>query len=92
MLAGAWLYPLEAPADSFRCGSKVARTGDTIEELRQRCGDPVRRAASQEVIWLPQGASRVRVEKWYYQPGARRLGRVVWLYREQVVRIETADR
>lgn len=79
-------------ADSFRCGRKVVRTGDTGEAVRARCGDPQRTDSGTEALWLPEGHQRVRVERWYYKSGDRRLERIVLLYRGEVVAVRTGSR
>jgi hypothetical protein len=81
-----------ARADSFRCGRKVVRSGDTLEELLQRCGEPRQRGSGYESIWLPDGQQRVRVERWHYKLGGRKLERVVLLYRGQIVAVRTGPR
>lgn len=79
-------------ADSFRCGRKVVTTGDTEEAVRARCGDPQRTDSGTEALWLPEGHQRVRVERWYYKAGDKRLERIVLLYRGRVVAVRTGSR
>ncbi len=45
-----------------------------------------------EALWLPEGHQRVRVERWYYKSGDRRLERIVLLYRGEVVAVRTGSR
>jgi len=82
----------DLPADTFRCGQKVVRTGDSEAELLQRCGEPMERQSATEEIWLKDGLDRVRVNRWYYKLSERRLQRVVVLYKGHVVEIRTGSR
>ena len=81
-------------ADSFRCGQNVVRVGDTEQAVVQRCGEPQRKDHGMVELWLDEAsaASRVRVERWYYKPGSRKLERIVLLYRDRVVAVETGKR
>ncbi|MEJ8568726.1 DUF2845 domain-containing protein [Elongatibacter sediminis] len=79
-------------SDSFRCGRKVVRDGDSAADVLSRCGEPGRRESGQASIWLPQGRKQVRVERWYYLNGPRRLERIVLLYRGRVVGVESGRR
>lgn len=82
----------ETRADSLRCGRTVVRNGDTLEKLRQRCGEPLRRDFVQEQFWLGDGLRRVRVERWYYKPGSRALSRFVLIYQGKIVGVRTGER
>ena len=79
-------------ADTFRCGRKVVRAGDSQESVVERCGQPQRRESGYESLWLANGHQRVRVERWLYKTGERRLERVVLLYRGEVVGVRTGRR
>jgi hypothetical protein len=81
-----------AMADSLRCGGKIVRNGDTPEELRRRCGEPMRRDFVQEQFWLEGGLQRVRLERWYYKPGSRALERIVLIYQGEIIGIRTGER
>lgn len=79
-------------ADSFRCGRRVVRDGDTAAEVLERCGEPAAREKGYETLWLVGGQRRVRVERWRYRPGAGRLERIVLLHRGEVVKIRSGSR
>ena len=81
-----------AHADSVRCGRRVVHTGDTLELLRSRCGEPNGRDHAVEQFWLDGVLQKVRVERWYYKPGNRKLGRVILVYRGKVIGIRTGGR
>jgi len=82
----------EASADSFRCGRRVVRTGDTSAQLLSRCGEPLRQDFATEQFWLDGGLQKVRVERWHYKPGSRKLGVMVFVYRGKIVAVRTGDR
>ena len=79
-------------ADSFRCGSKVVRTGDSPHELRQRCGEPQGEDSGYEEFWLDGKLQKVWVKRWHYKRGSRQLARVVLIYRGEIVAIQTGER
>lgn len=81
-----------AHADSFRCGRKVVRNGDTQAQLIARCGHPGRRDNGHELVRLPEGHQRVRVERWHYKLGSRQLERTVLLYQGRVVGMRSGAR
>ena len=91
LLASALFWP-SLEADSFRCGSKVVRTGDSPQELRQRCGDPQGQDSGYEEFWLDGKLQNVRVKRWYYKKGSRQLARIVLIYRGEIVAIQTGER
>ena len=82
----------DATADSFRCGRKLVRTGDSPETLRQRCGEPQGRDSGQEELRLQGNVQKVRVERWYYKTSSRQLQNIVLIYRGEIVAIRTGDR
>lgn len=83
-----------ALADNFRCGRKVVRVGDSEESVLQRCGPPRHKDRGTAEVWLEgqHETRQVRVERWYYKNGERRLERIVLLYQEHVVGIEIGKR
>ena len=71
------LFPPWLIADSFRCGRKVIRSGDSSVDLAQKCGEPQSRDSAQEELWLDRSQKKVRVERWHYKQGSNTLARVV---------------
>jgi len=86
------MLPTTGNADSFRCGRKVISTGDSSRDLVEKCGDPQSRDSGQEEIWLNREQLNVRVERWHYKEGNSKLGRVVLVYRGEVVGVQTGNR
>ena len=91
-LASCLLLAPLAEADSFRCGRKVVRTGDSPAELRQRCGDPLEQDSGYAEFWQNGRLQKVRVKRWHYKPGTRKLERIVLIYKGEIVGIQTGDR
>lgn len=54
-------------ADSFRCGRKIVKTGDTVNVLLKKCGSPQRKFSSKKIINENGRHSRVAVSNWVYQ-------------------------
>ncbi len=54
-------------ADSFRCGRKVVKTGDTVNVLTRKCGKPQRKFSSKEMINENGRQSNVSVSNWVYE-------------------------
>jgi len=53
-------------ADSFRCGRKVVKTGDTVNTLTSKCGKPQRKFSSKTTISENGRQSKVAVSNWVY--------------------------
>lgn len=78
-LSGA-LYTGAAHADTMRCGSKLVTTGDTLYDVRGRCGEPAfttRRVEYRTVSGFAPGAGASRtlevvIDEWTYDFGPRK--------------------
>ena len=81
-----------AQADSFRCGRKIIKTGDTSGDLVRACGDPDHKDRSQERIRIDGVSKNARVERWYYRRSGRSLERIVYIYRGRVAAIDVGRR
>ncbi len=81
-----------AVADSFRCGRKVVRTGDSPGELLQRCGKPRHKDKGYENIRTQGSRKKVRVERWYYKKSSRALEQIVVIHKGRIVAINTGQR
>ena len=105
---GAWLailavagLPLPAVADSMRCGSKLVKEDDTLDEVLALCGEPV----SKQRTWIqraPQfeyggneypfpGREDVPVDVWIYDFGSHKLRMRVRFVAGKVQSITPAD-
>jgi hypothetical protein len=81
-----------ASADSFRCGRKVVRTGDSPVDLLQSCGEPRYKDRGYESIRERGSQKKARVERWYYKRSARALEQVVVIHKGRIVAINTGQR
>ena len=92
LLATVVLAPTLAEADSYRCGRKIVRSGDPVSRLLEVCGKPKRKDSGSETIEVSGVPRKVKVQRWYYKQGSRRLGRVVFVYRGKIAAIEVGGR
>ncbi len=84
--------PADAGADSYRCGRKLIRTGDSTAKVLQVCGEPRFKSSGQEEIEIRGVAKTTRVQRWHYRQGSRRLEHVVLIHKGRVAAIEVAGR
>lgn len=82
----------EASADSFRCGRKVIREGDSRSEVLRRCGEPRYKDRGREIVSVDRNRKKVSVERWYYKKSSRSLERVVMIHGGRVVAVEIGGR
>ena len=61
------LVSVNTYADSFRCGRKLVKVGESSNALMKKCGEPVRKISSKETIRDHGRQSRVAVSNWVYQ-------------------------
>ena len=54
-------------ADSFRCGRKLVKTGESSNALVKKCGQPVRKLKSNEQVKLDGQQKRTAVSNWIYE-------------------------
>ena len=67
LLTAALILANSVAADSFRCGRKVIKQGDSSSELVKKCGKPVRKFSSKEAIDKQGRQSTVSVSNWVYE-------------------------
>jgi len=79
-------------ADSFRCGRKLIRTGDSASDLLRVCGEPRYKDRGNEEIKIGGVTKNTRVERWYYKKSSRSLERAVLVYKGSVVAVEIGGR
>jgi hypothetical protein len=86
LAAFAALLVASAPAQAFRCGTRIITRGDHAEKLRHYCGEPIAiqtRLAQRSLIadfgqvFLPGLVEDVWIEEWTYNLGPSKLMRVV---------------
>jgi hypothetical protein len=81
-----------AIADSFRCGRKIVRTGDSPGDLLQTCGQPRYKDRGYERVRSQGSQKKVRVERWYYKKSSRQLEQIVVIHKGRIVAINTGQR
>lgn len=86
------LVSFSATADSYRCGRKLIRTGDTGAEVIRVCGSPWYKDRAKQLLTLPEGPRKVSVQRWFYKKNERALERMVLIYQGKVVGIEVGGR
>jgi hypothetical protein len=79
-------------ADSYRCGRKLVRSGDSRQALLSLCGQPEHKDRGQEEVKIDGRRIRASVERWYYQKNKRSLQRMVVLHKGRIVSIEIRRR
>ena len=99
LVACALLAANEASADTLRCGATLISEGDSIEKVRQHCGEPVSTSRTwitrrprfehggQEIPF--EGSEEVPVDLWTYDFGPNRLMRRIRFVAGKVESIET---
>lgn len=75
-----------ASADSFRCGRKIVKTGDTVNTLIKKCGKPQRKFSGKTKVNENGRQSRVAVSNWVYQR-SRKMDVVVSVRSGSVVQV-----
>jgi len=81
-----------AGADSFRCGRKVIRTGDSPGDLLQKCGAPRYKDRGYENMRTQGSQKKVSVERWYYKKSSRRLEQIVVIHKGRIIAINPGQR
>ena len=92
LLAFLVVLPPAVCADSYRCGRKIVRDGDSVADLLHICGDPLHREQARQYMTVDGRYRKVSVQRWYYQKSARSLEHVVVVHEGRIVSIDVADR
>jgi len=72
VIALSLVAALPAGADSFRCGTRIVVTGDTVVRLVKACGQPGLKYKARETIGNRGGTRRESVTNWVYERGRKR--------------------
>lgn len=84
-----------ASAESLRCGQAVVTEGLRDFEVLERCGEPMSQRTRTEVRGYDVGPIElyyVVVDEWVYDPGARKLRRLLRFEDGELISIETLRR
>jgi hypothetical protein len=86
------LFTSDMAADSYRCGRKLVRTGDSSGDLLRICGEPHHKDRGTEKIYANGKTINARVERWYYRKNSRSVERMVLLQGGRIVAIELGSK
>ena len=87
-----WVLSRAVFADSYRCGQKLVREGDSTARLLALCGEPRFKDSGTERIRVKGTDADKRVQRWYYKKSSRSLERIVLIYAGNIVGIKTGRR
>ena len=87
-----WMLARAIYADSYRCGRKLVREGDSTARLLALCGEPRFKNSGSEKIRINGTLASKRVQRWYYKKNSRSLERIVFVYKGNIVDIQSGDR
>ena len=79
-------------ADSFRCGRKLVKTGDSKGDLLRVCGEPRHKDRGREKVRINGVSQNAGVERWYYKKSARGLEHIIVIHKGRVSSIEVGSR
>jgi hypothetical protein len=91
-LALALLGATWVEADSYRCGRKLIRTGDSVGDVLRVCGEPLFKDRGEAKLRVDGVSKRVSVQRLHYRQGRRSLSHVVLIHKGRVVAIEIGSR
>jgi hypothetical protein len=78
--------------DSFRCGRKLVRTGDTSGELLRVCGEPYHKDRGKEEVTVDGIRRSMSVERWHYKKSSRKLEHIIIIYKGYVTKVIVGGR
>jgi len=78
--------------DSFRCGRKLVKTGDSTGELLRVCGEPYHKDRGREEIGVNGISKNVGVERWHYKKSSRSLEHIIVIYRGNIAKVIVGNR
>jgi hypothetical protein len=97
---GVALLAGDASADTLRCGSKLVATGDTLYDVKMRCGDPAfatRRTEVRSVSSWGVGAGATRtievvIDEWTYDFGPQKFMQHLFFEQGRLISVITGHR
>jgi hypothetical protein len=78
--------------DSFRCGRKLVRSGDSSGELLRVCGEPYHKDRGRVELAVNGINKLVNVERWHYKKSPRSLEHTIIVYRGNVEKVIVGGR
>ena len=92
LILGAILLANDVAADSYRCGRKVVRTGDSVSRLLHVCGEPRLRSKGRGEIDVQGVRKQASVQRWHYKKSSRSLEHIVLIHDGKIAAIEVGGR
>jgi len=81
------LVSINTSADSFRCGRKIVKTGESTNALIKKCGHPVRKYNGKETLTNQGRSSLVGVSNWVYERRGKK-DMIVTVLRGSIVKVQ----
>jgi len=81
-----------ALADSFRCGGKLIRTGDSSGELIRLCGEPYHKDRGRARLDIDGINRNVSIERWHYKKSSRSLEHIIVVHQGIVQQVIVGGR
>ena len=72
LLLASILFSNATTADSFRCGRKLVKQGDSSSILVKKCGNPARKFSSRVSVTDQGRQSMVAVSNWVYERNGKK--------------------
>lgn len=88
----AFFLATEAQADSYRCGRKLVRSGDSVSDLLQICGEPLYKGRGKETVKIDGVPRKASVQMWHYRKNKRSLEHIFLIYQGKIEAIEVGGR
>lgn len=82
----------EVVADSYRCGRKLVRSGDSVSDLLRICGEPLYKGRGKETVKIDGVPHKANVQRWHYRKNQRSLERIILIYQGKIAAIEVGGR
>jgi len=82
------LLSCSASADSFRCGGKLVKTGDTVNALLKKCGEPARTFQTTEASNSWGNTYVTHITHYVYERGVNK-DMIITVRENRVTKIET---
>jgi len=81
------LFSTLTEAGSFRCGRTFVKVGDSSNALIKKCGNPVRKYSSKEMVYDGGRQQRIGLSNWVYERKGKK-DMIVSIWSGEVIKIE----
>ena len=80
-------FSINASASSFRCGRTLVKVDESTNALIKKCGNPVRKYSSKEMVKDHGHQKRIGVSNWVYERRGKK-DMIVSIYSGTVIKIQ----